>query len=129
MVCCYEPSQVVGIGRRPNHWTKTEEGVDAQQMHGTPCSTRELCRGGRTITSEVGDTPREDATMDILGVLRSWGGLWMWEDLTLIGDVVWLLDTIEEWRYIAVTNGLFMRNLFPYLGAAAFVLECTKGRG
>jgi hypothetical protein len=32
-------------------------------------------------------------------------------------------------RLIAITDGSYMRELFPHLNSAAFVLECTKGRG
>ena len=82
-VSCYEPPRVVGKRRRPNQWTKTQEGVEANQLRGTPCSTRELRGGDRAVMGEIRDTPRESSPMDILEVLRSWGGLWMWQELTL----------------------------------------------
>ena len=53
----------------------------------------------------------------------------MWEELTLIGEVGWLLASIAAGTCIAVTDGSYMREIYPDLGAAAFVVECTKGRG
>ncbi len=46
-----------------------------------------------------------------------------------MGDLDWLAASIADNSYIAVTGGSYMKVLYPYLNSAAFVLECSKGRG
>ena len=38
-------------------------------------------------------------------------------------------EAIQDGTCLAVTNGLYMKELYPYLCSAAFFLECSKGRG
>ena len=65
----------------------------------------------------------------ILEVLREWGCLWMWESLTLFGDDNWLVESIRTGLLYAVTDGSCIRERFPNLCSAAFILECQEGRG
>jgi hypothetical protein len=53
----------------------------------------------------------------------------MWENLTWTGDNSWLVEAIAEESCIAVTNGLYMANLYLHIHSAALVIECTRGRG
>ncbi len=46
-----------------------------------------------------------------------------------MGDLGWIATSIANNSYIAVTDGSYMKELHPYLNSAAFVLECSKGRG
>jgi len=45
------------------------------------------------------------------------------------GDLDWIAALITENSCAAVTDGLYTKELHPYLNLAAFVLECSKGRG
>ncbi len=36
---------------------------------------------------------------------------------------------LGQGREAPVTDGSYMKELYPYLNSAAFVLECSKGRG
>jgi hypothetical protein len=45
------------------------------------------------------------------------------------GGVAWLKQSISEGTLVAVTDGSYIRKLFPTLYLTAFVLECSKGRG
>jgi hypothetical protein len=62
-------------------------------------------------------------------VLELWGNTWLWEHMTVRGGVEWLKHTILEGLLVAVTDGSYIRELFPNLCSAAFVLECSKGHG
>ncbi len=53
----------------------------------------------------------------------------MWEDLTVTGETDWIYPAIEESTVIAVTDGSFMEELFSDVCSAAFILECSCGRG
>jgi hypothetical protein len=64
-----------------------------------------------------------------LEVLESWGNTWLWENMTVSGGTEWIQHSINEGSLVAVTDGLYIRELYPNLCSAAFVLECSKGRG
>jgi hypothetical protein len=64
-----------------------------------------------------------------LEVLQSWGNIWLWEHMPLSGGVAWLNESISKGTLFAVTDGSYIRELFPNLCSVAFVLECIKGRG
>ena len=64
-----------------------------------------------------------------LDVLIEWGSTWLWNSLRLVGEDSWIEDAIQYGICLAVTDGLYMKELYPDLCSAAFVLECSKGRG
>jgi hypothetical protein len=53
----------------------------------------------------------------------------MWDNLSITGDLDWIVVSIADNSCVAVTDGSYMKELYPYLNSAAFVLECSKGRG
>jgi hypothetical protein len=53
----------------------------------------------------------------------------MWDNLSITGDFDWIAASIADNSCIAVTDGAYTKELNPYLNSAAFVLECSKGRG
>ena len=53
----------------------------------------------------------------------------MWKSLQLIGDDNWLEDSNAAGTCVAVTYGSYIRELYPKLCSAAFILKCTEGRG
>jgi hypothetical protein len=53
----------------------------------------------------------------------------LWNNLLISGGVAWLQDAIKEGTFVAVTDGLYTRKLYPNLCSTAFMLECTKGQG
>jgi hypothetical protein len=57
------------------------------------------------------------------------GQTWIWEDLTVTGGTDWFAQAIANNSLVAVTDGSYIKEHYPKLCAAAFVLECTKGRG
>ena len=64
-----------------------------------------------------------------LGVLESWGNTWLWENMTVTGGTEWIQHSIIDGSLVAVTDGSYIRKLYPNLCSAAFVIECAKGRG
>ena len=58
----------------------------------------------------------------------------MWESLNLAGDGkdeadAWLREAIEENTLVAVTDGSYMKELYPNMNSCAFILECSRCRG
>jgi hypothetical protein len=52
----------------------------------------------------------------------------MWENLSGVGEADWVKDAIRDNLCIAVTDGSYMKHLFPSIHSAALVLECSKGQ-
>ena len=42
------------------------------------------------------------------------------------GGVTWLEKSISDGTLVAATDGLYIRELYPHLCSAAFILECSK---
>ncbi len=59
----------------------------------------------------------------------SWGNTRLWEHLTITGGELWIHQSIAEGTLVAITDRLYMQELYPNTCLAAFVLECSKGRG
>ena len=58
----------------------------------------------------------------------------MWESLKFSGDGedeagAWLKEAIEENTLVAVTDGSYMKELYPDMNSCAFILEWSRGRG
>jgi hypothetical protein len=47
--------------------------------------------------------------------------------MSVYGGVAWLDLAISTGTLVAVTDGLYIRDLYPNLCSTAFVLECSKG--
>ena len=79
---------------------------------------------------QIGPTTLEDIQPETLfDVLREWGNTWMWRRLKLVGEEEWVIDAIRAGSLVAVTDGSYIRELYPNLCSCAFVLECSEGRG
>ena len=50
-------------------------------------------------------------------------------NITLVGGHDWINEAILDGSLLAVTDGSFIREQYPNLCSAAFVLEDRKGRG
>ncbi len=53
----------------------------------------------------------------------------MWDNLKITVNIGWIAEAIANNTLIAITDGSYTKELYPNLNSAAFVLECTKGRG
>ena len=53
----------------------------------------------------------------------------MWKSLRILGNDVWLKRAIERRTLVAVTDGSYMREMYPEVCSAAFILECREGSG
>jgi hypothetical protein len=62
-------------------------------------------------------------------VLKLWGNTWLWDSMNVSGGTDWIHLSISEGTLVAVTDGSYIRELYPHLCSAAFVFECGKGRG
>ena len=123
----YSPS-LLRSDRGRNRWIRTRRDQPCI-VKGQMCSVRET--GPATVSIACVSTapaPKIPPTT-ILEVLREWGDIWLWDTLRLIGDDDWLQQSIREGTCLAVTDGSYIKEINPLLCSAAFVLECSRGRG
>jgi hypothetical protein len=76
---------------------------------------------------DVPPTPPQPTTF--WEVILKWQSTCMWENLTWTGNDSWIAEAITNDSCIAVTDSLFMADLYPQIHTAALVIEYTKGRG
>ena len=113
--------------RRRNRWKLTEEN-QAIERCGDICTTIITGDTVKIISSSPATAP-QDPPHCLLDVLREWDCLWMWKSLRLIGEDNWLEESINAGACVAVTDGSYIRELYPHLCSAAFILECLEGKG
>ena len=119
----YEPSN--STARR---WKRVEESTEPQLL-GKPCSVQEMSRNLVRVQMVASDPDVEIFPETLFEVLKEWKHTWMWKSLKLVGEEDWIFTAIREGTLIAVTDGSYIRELFPNVCSCAFVLECTQGRG
>ena len=85
-------------------------------------------QGGWRLTSLAQEVTPAPAPWTFMDVLQSWGNTWLWENISMAGGYNWLHEAITDGSLIAVTDGSYIRELYPNLCSAACVLECKKGQ-
>jgi hypothetical protein len=96
-------------------------------MCGDMATVEEGTPGMKKVCSVAPSPIRPIASTDFLDVLRGWGQTWIWEDLKVIGGTDWIAQAISKNSLLAVTNGSYIKEHYPNLCSAAFILECTQG--
>ena len=126
----YEPALGEGARTRANRYTRTAEGTD-QEPRGGPCSVKATEDGIVKVLSFTDNPPVHIAPSTFREVLEDWGQTWMWAGLRLSGDGTgtWIQDAIRSNSLVAVTDGSYMRELYPNMSSCAFIFECNRGGG
>jgi hypothetical protein len=114
--------------RRVNRYVCTEENTTVAPR-GCPSTTRGTGARMRKVisTTVLPPPPREHTRFQ--EVLEEWGNTWMWEGIRISGGGKRLEEAIRDNSLIAVTDGSYMKDLFPNMNSCAFINECSKGRG
>jgi hypothetical protein len=64
-----------------------------------------------------------------LDILREWGHTWLWNEMKVVGGTDWLSQAIAGGTLIAVTDGSYIREHYPEICSAAFILKCKHSGG
>ncbi len=112
--------------KKSNRYTKTV--MPPWQERGEICSIEEIQPGVFRVTSTARRAPIATHPTSVLDVLHEWGCTWLWEHMLIEGRTEWVSKAIKDGSLVAVTDGSYIRQLYPHLCLAAFVLECAKGR-
>jgi hypothetical protein len=108
-------------GNTRRQWVKTQEGVD-EEILGRPCSVRESTANAVSILATAAAPDEVELPETLFDVLREWGCTWIWKSLRLVGDDGWILDSIAAGTLVAVTDGSYIREMYPNLCSCAFIL-------
>jgi hypothetical protein len=116
------------VGRKPNRFSYSHS--QACQKQNAICSVQPTLERDHWRLLSTATIALQAATpRTFVGILKSWGNTWLWEHMTVHGGFEWLEHEILEGLLVAVTDGSYIRKLYPHLYSAAFVLECSSGRG
>ncbi len=96
---------------------------------GKICLVDEIQLGVFQFTSTARKAPNAPLLESFLDRLRNWGCTWLWEHMLIKGGTQWIPGAIQEGSLVTVTDGSYIRQLYPNLCSPAFILECAKGRG
>jgi hypothetical protein len=99
------------------------------QMRGDYATVKELRPGVWKVCSVASLPFRLVPPMIILDVLRGWGHTWLWNEMKVVGGTDWLPQAITGGTLIAVTDGSYIREHYPEICSAAFILECKHSGG
>jgi hypothetical protein len=113
--------------RKLNRYTKTASWP--RQEMGKICSIEEIQPRMFRVTSTACRAPTATPPTSFLDVLREWGCTWLWEHMLIEGGTEWVANAIQDRLLVAVTDGSYIRQLYPHLCSVAFVLECANGCG
>ena len=113
----YKPALGEGARTRENSYVRTEEGTGVVPRGG-PCTIGEAGEGIFKIILFTDNPPPTEPPSTCRQVLSEWGHTWMWESLNLAGDGeneagAWLKEATEENTLVAVTDGSYMKELYP----------------
>ena len=114
-------------GQKPNQFMYSHSQPCC--AHKSICSVQPTLEGEHwRLLSTVPSAQQNPTPSLFLEVLQSWGNTWLWEHMLVYGGVAWLDLAISTGTLVAVTDVSYIRELYPNLCSAAFVLKCSKGR-
>ena len=124
----YGPSDLPRMNNVTNRWTMIRSDQEPEQC-GQVCTICKVQLAAVAVASTAAP-PREAAMpTKIKEVLKKWGCMWMWKSLRIVGNEEYIKDAIDGGTLVAVTDGLYIKEMYPNLCSAAFILECSKGSG
>jgi hypothetical protein len=98
-------------------------------MQGAVATVEEVKPGMMKVCSVASLPICPVPSANFLDVLRGWGQTWIWNDLKVTGGTDWVAQSISKNSLVAVTDGSYIKEHYPDLCSAAFVLECMQGCG
>jgi hypothetical protein len=114
---------------RPNCFSTSSTNMQATEM-GDICTIKRVTPTIIGVRSSSKPAPPADDPESFWDVIKQWGQTWLWDDITISGDLDWLAEAIRDNSLVAVTDGSYsMKEMYPHLNSAAFVFECSRGRG
>ena len=124
----YKPLQVERYATTPKIWTQVRIAMPIAKV-GQYCTIREVDPDVISVLSHTDPPPSPLKHDSFLDVMIEWGFTWMWDSMVLVGKDDWIEKAIANCSCVAVTDGYYMRELYPNVCSTAFIFECTNGTG
>jgi hypothetical protein len=125
----YCPSMVPTYVNRPNFWSRTRVDVPLKEVRKI-CTMKEVGNIGVHIVSlHTPMPPIKAAPCNFWEAIHGGGNTWLWDNLVDSGDTSWIAEAIADNSCVTVMDGSYMKEVYPNVNSAAFVFECSKGRG
>ncbi len=124
----YTHTAIPPYANQPKCWTRSLLDVASKEL-GDICTVWSVGLAAYSITLSSAGPPTPAPPTDFWSIIKGWGNTWMWDNLTIRGDITWLAESIADYSLVAVTDGSYMKEIYPQLNSTAFIFECTKGRG
>jgi hypothetical protein len=107
--------------KKSNRYTKMA--TWSQQERGNVCSVEEIQPGVFRVTSTARKAPVATPRISFLEVLCQWGCAWLWEHMLIEGGTEWVAEAIWDRSLVAVTDGLYIHQLYPHLCVGLRAIE------
>ena len=130
-----------GSGRRTRqelfHLSETLQDATAT---GYLCSVSKTSPTTCKIASRTRPPPEVDLPRCFLDVLKEWGHTWMWANLQVSGgdgkglhqrlqsSLDWIQNAIRNGTLMAVSDGSYIKELYPEVCSAAMIMECRQSK-
>ena len=114
---------------KPNFWIRSRIGVPTEEVGEIICSVKPVALAVYSILTSTAPAPAPQIPLNLWSVMEEWGETWLWDNLTLCKDPSWLAEAVADNSLTAVTDGSYIKEIYPHINLAAFVFECSKGRG
>ena len=124
----YTKSLVPRYSTRSNCFTRSRIDVPSESR-GKICTIKQVALAVIGVISYSDLAPEKDDPESFWDVVKSWGQTWLWDNMRIAGDINWLADAIRDNSLVAVTDGSYIQERYPSLNSAAFIFECSLGRG
>ena len=106
----YEHSLVRNYANQPNCWTHLR--IDTPQVNqGEICSMKDVALAVKRILLHLPWPPIQASPSTFVEVIRGWGNTWMWDNLSITGDLDLIAASIADNSCIAVMDGSYMKEL------------------
>ena len=124
----YRQSRQARYANRANRWERVAA-ADPAAAVGKICTVKTISESIVSVASMANPCPQPQPKSDFLEVLLEWGNTWIWDNIIVQGNVSWPIQSIADKSVVAVTDGSYLKEEYPGVSSAAFVLECKNGRG
>jgi hypothetical protein len=127
----YTKSLVPRYSTRSNCFTSfTRSRIDVPiESRGKICTIEQVAVAVINVISYSDSAPDKEDPQSFWEVVKSWGQTWLWDNMRISGDIDWLAEAIRDNSLVAVTDGSYIQERYPYLNSAALIFECSVGRG
>ena len=133
----YKRSETSGRRSRQETYVLSEFIQDAT-VQGRLCSVEHVTADCYRVSSKSNPAPEISLPDCFVDVLKEWGHTWMWDNLQISGGTGkglnqrflsshdWIYEAIREGSLMAVSDGSYIRELYPELCSAAMIMECQR---